>query len=213
MKCSFIDCSNELNKGNKYCSLSCSNKDRTYTTKYTDLVQCLRPECGIEFVVTYKTARQKFCSRSCAALTNNTKKLVLCLRCGVPCGTGKSYCSKACKKLLPVEQWLAGHRSAKTKYGLASWARQYVLEQASFTCEAIDLRTNLRCTENRSKLDGKTVLQIDHIDGNWQNCNRSNLRALCPTCHALTETYGASNMGYGRTWKRNYNQFVSKRIK
>lgn len=32
-------------------------------------------------------------------------------------------------------------------------------------------------------------LQIDHIDGNRVNCLRSNLRFLCPNCHALTDTY------------------------
>ena len=38
-------------------------------------------------------------------------------------------------------------------------------------------------------------LQLDHIDGNRANCMRSNLRLLCPNCHALTDTYAGRNIG------------------
>lgn len=55
-----------------------------------------------------------------------------------------------------------------------------------------------------------SVLQLDHIDGRWDNNSPDNVRMLCPTCHALTETYGAKNMGNGRTWKSQYNQYSSK---
>lgn len=41
-------------------------------------------------------------------------------------------------------------------------------------------------------------LEIDHIDGNWENCDPSNLRVLCPNCHSLTESYKGANRGKGR---------------
>lgn len=37
-------------------------------------------------------------------------------------------------------------------------------------------------------------LELDHIDGNNENNNLSNLRLLCPNCHALTPTYRGKNI-------------------
>jgi hypothetical protein len=37
-------------------------------------------------------------------------------------------------------------------------------------------------------------LELDHIDGNHENNNLSNLRLLCPNCHALTDTYRGKNI-------------------
>lgn len=43
-------------------------------------------------------------------------------------------------------------------------------------------------------LENPIPLELDHIDGNYQNNNLSNLRLLCPNCHALTPTYRAKNI-------------------
>lgn len=39
----------------------------------------------------------------------------------------------------------------------------------------------------------KIPLELDHIDGQPFNNELSNLRLLCPNCHALTDTYRAKN--------------------
>ena len=41
--------------------------------------------------------------------------------------------------------------------------------------------------------NGIISLEIDHIDGDNKNNEISNLRYLCPNCHALTDTYRGKN--------------------
>ena len=38
-------------------------------------------------------------------------------------------------------------------------------------------------------------LELDHIDGQHQNNSLSNLRLLCPNCHAQTSNYRGKNIG------------------
>lgn len=215
MKCNF--CSNEIvGSGKKYCSLSCANRGRDYRPPTNrEVRQCRNNLCAVTFEVV-KSSKRKFCSHSCAAVVNNIGVTrhgdsTKCLRCANPTWRrNKKYCSRECMTKHYVEGWLAGIRSAQNKYTIAEWARRFVFERAGYQCEAIDSRTGFRCDEDRLKSNGTTVLEVDHMDGNWQNSWPDNLRALCPTCHALTETYGAANMGNGRTWKKNYNQYQPK---
>ena len=41
-----------------------------------------------------------------------------------------------------------------------------------------------------------TPLELDHIDGNHSNNNLSNLRVICPNCHAQTENYRGKNKNH-----------------
>jgi RNase P subunit RPR2 len=42
---------------------------------------------------------------------------------------------------------------------------------------------------------GKSVpVELDHIDGDRYNNELSNLRILCPNCHAQTDTYSGKNI-------------------
>ena len=45
------------------------------------------------------------------------------------------------------------------------------------------------CRLKTTWLGQSLVLHIDHIDGNYWNCTKENLRFLCPNCHSQTATY------------------------
>lgn len=200
-----INCNDTIKGyGKKYCSLSCANSHARRGVKIVDRTRkCLY--CAKDFE--RREVEQKFCSRSCSAKSSNRdRKMVICVSCGKPCGTGKKYCSTDCRAEYRVKMWLRDGSVATNKYGIAGWCRDYMLEQSGYQCQMyID---GVRCSETRiNESTGRTILQIDHIDGNWQNNHISNLRVLCPSCHATTETYGALNVGKGRTWKKEYSQF------
>lgn len=52
-----------------------------------------------------------------------------------------------------------------------------------------------RCDEcNLYEWLGKEIpLELEHCDGDHQNNERSNLRILCPNCHAMTPTWRGRN--------------------
>ncbi len=62
--------------------------------------------------------------------------------------------------------------------------RKRVLIEQEFKCKKCNIDTWF----------GKPLtLELEHIDGNHQNDIRSNLIALCPNCHSLTETWRGRN--------------------
>lgn len=231
-KCQLPGCDNHLSKyGKKFCSVECGRVNATRISvknkkskDYT--ITCA--QCGKVFD-RRGDPRRKFCSRSCSATYNNqrdksgryVKKYLIveppprriCLGCMKkrPYKSGKTWCSAECKYLHLVNLWINGMTGGNGAYTIRAFVRRYVYERAGYVCEATDSRTGERCTESRTHpKTGKTVLQVDHIDGNWQNSTPENLRAVCPTCHALTDTYAGHNRGRGRTWKAEYQQYQSK---
>ncbi len=62
--------------------------------------------------------------------------------------------------------------------------RKRVLIEQDFKCNSCNIDTWF----------GKPLtLELEHIDGNHQNDIRSNLIALCPNCHSLTDTWRGRN--------------------
>lgn len=59
--------------------------------------------------------------------------------------------------------------------------------------------------------NGIISLEIDHIDGDNSNNELSNLRYLCPNCHALTETYRGKNKALKNRVQRLYTSLLSQK--
>jgi 5-methylcytosine-specific restriction endonuclease McrA len=109
------------------------------------------------------------------------------------------YTCRYCNKGYNSSRAIATH----TKYcnrtfdqlGLGA-RRLYLLKEANYSCT--------QCGFNKTREDNKTILEIDHIDGNHANNIKENLRVLCPNCHALTSNF--------RNWGRN-GEKSSKRFR
>jgi hypothetical protein len=71
------------------------------------------------------------------------------------------------------------------------WIRGWWIEQYGERCAVCGW-------SQRHPRTGKVPLEWDHIDGDCSNNRHSNLRLLCPNCHALTENHGVLNYGKSR---------------
>lgn len=194
--------------GKRFCSLRCSNLFRgpTVPKKIYEPKTCKK--CNLKFHIDARTCRNVFCSQSCAQSFNNNLRMpryraVKCKGCDLLIRHSdvriSGYCTRSCGQKHEIELWLNGIISGNRKYKHADFIRRYLEQISSNSCQ--------RCGENRRHPDGSSILQVNHIDGNWQNNTPPNLELICPTCHALTENYGGRNMGKGRKWKSKYKQY------
>ena len=145
--------------------------------------------CNTELSFEYRN--NAFCNSSCSAKLNNKnkKKEKLCFSCGKQIVAKNKYCSLSCQhdkaRKDAIEKGTISSISAKT----------YLIKLYGAKC--------MDCGWNKVNPTTNLVpIELEHIDGNSENNDLSNLKLLCPCCHSLTPTYKALNRGNGRHERR-----------
>lgn len=167
--------------------LSYQQKKRKATIKRYESNPNFCPICDEK--IFYEKRRNRFCSQSCAATHRNqgvvrvvTVNPVECAHCGAIKETRHNKYCDACITANVYSNKI--HDTAVAK--MDSTRRRILLETREYKCESCGL----------SEWLGQPIpLELDHIDGNPDNNSETNLRLICPTCHALTDTYKGANSG------------------
>jgi hypothetical protein len=119
-----------------------------------------------------------------------------CLNCNkiqlIKKSTLNKYCSNYCQIQYQYNQkltnWLMGLElgyTGKTKQ-IKKFVRNYLHETRGTACSQCGW-------DERHPVDNSVLTEIDHIDGDAENCTPDNLRILCPNCHSMTSTFRARN--------------------
>ncbi len=111
------------------------------------------------------------------------------------------FCSNKCQfdfqQKVWVKKWKAGVVNGNigvSVRNISQHLKKYLIDKFSNKCS--------KCGwSKKHPTTGIVPLEVDHIDGNAENNLETNLRLLCPNCHALTPFYKNLNRGKGRKWR------------
>lgn len=84
----------------------------------------------------------------------------------------------------------------KTSEDIFNSSPDYRLKSRELNRALLESGVEYKCVECGigSTYNNKSItLQVDHIDGDWKNNIKDNLRFLCPNCHSQTSTYCNKN--------------------
>lgn len=161
--------------------------DRAIAAYTANEQQCVM--CGA--TIPYIKRANKFCDHSCAAKWTNRhftrrrygpspKTYRVCKKCGAEFERSVE---------IPYTKNCPGCRQPRR-----ACSRAKLIRERGHRCEQCGITT----------WQGKPApLQLDHIDGNPDNWAQSNVRLLCPNCHAQTPTWGVRNRGRFPQARRN----------
>ena len=156
-------------------------------------------QCNSDLQYEIYNSERKFCDKHCSAkynnsnrITNRDRPIIKCIMCGEST-KNSNFCSHTCRQEKDrrdnIDLWLNGKivgYKGKNKL-LKNFVRFYIFEKNGGTqCSSCGW-------DGKHPDDGKSLTEIDHIDGNADNTKPDNLRVLCPNCHSMTSTFRARN--------------------
>lgn len=150
-----------------------------------------------------KDYRNKFCDSSCAAKHNLPLRKKAprpeCLHCGKLVGKNATkYCSIRCQHDYSWAQKVASYKNSGVLLSKTNkLAKRFLKQTVGIRC--------VLCGDTEHRWNGAMVpipLILDHIDGNSDNWQLTNLRLVCGRCDMLLPTYKSKNRGNGRHYRR-----------
>lgn len=123
------------------------------------------------------------------------EKRKTCLSCGKPI-TSPTFCDQSCQQDYRYKQFLVEwdqrrDDGVRANGGTTSYVKRWLIETYGNKCSI--------CGWNEiNPITGFVPVELDHINGDWSNNSKDNIRLLCPNCHSLTPFFRALNKGKGR---------------
>ena len=123
-----------------------------------------------------------------------------CLNCNQKISSKNKFCSNKCQKEYEYKKYIKRWKNNEVsgmrgEYQISMYIKTYLFEKYNNKCA--------RCGWGKVNPYTKNIpLEVEHIDGNYQNNSEENLILLCPNCHSLTETYKGANINHGRKQRR-----------
>jgi hypothetical protein len=156
------------------------------------------PCCGVAISFEQRN-KSVFCSKSCSAKHNNTIRGnknreswltdAKCICCEKQLTNRYSkYCSSKCQHdyqyNLKKDNWLATGCKEPNRF-----LRMVLTEEQGNNCSVCGIEEH----------NGKPIVfEVEHINGNSEDCSYENVCLICPNCHSQTDTYKGKNRGKGR---------------
>lgn len=172
---------------NEYCSEVCQLWGDGPNQRVARIKFCERDGCS------EVTANDKYCSRRCAAIVNNTlapkrKKTRITLTCTM-CGFERfAYVQN--------DEWLCtACRCTPEAFVEILKTRKAPPDKETLFRIGLKYRFCEECGVGEEWNGSPLMLQLEHVDGDRTHNRIENLKILCPNCHSQTPTYAGRNIG------------------